>query len=351
MRARRPTLWFLARYRAATGFLRGIRRVAPYSSKARFRSGDGRLGEARCAADFSVAAAGNRGKCTAFALDADSPALLRKGAVEARGGQLDFLRGPLILRQRGAQIPPRVNRVGRCILSVADFRKNPSRSLSGCPEASASFCYLVQEAPGLSDGGLHLLYAPGGLYRFEAPLTFTACKAVSLGDATDGYLADPKKIAMTLHVGWGRASAQLLKRVLVDSEGKNMHLRPRADEVLSQPEICQVFEEAPHIPAAGTSTVAMLNEILQADLLFLDNIIALRAMDGFLEHPLLVPVRTKNPEEVRDAFCSSWVGVFGPPMSIQMDEGGEWECELWTELRLGRRIKLVLFGVGAPLDS
>ena len=69
---------------------RGIPRVTTYPSKARFRFGDGRLGEIRRAADTSVGAAGNRGKFTALVLEADIPALLRGGASGALGGQLDF---------------------------------------------------------------------------------------------------------------------------------------------------------------------------------------------------------------------------------------------------------------------
>ena len=39
---------------------------------------------------FQRGVAGNRGMFAAFALEADTPALLRKTAMEALGGQLDF---------------------------------------------------------------------------------------------------------------------------------------------------------------------------------------------------------------------------------------------------------------------
>ena len=121
----------------------GAPRVTTYSSKARCRFGDGRLGEVRHAADIPLRIAGNKGKHAAFAPDADIPALLRRGALEALGGQLEFLRGSLVLRRQGVKIPLMVNRV--------DFRKDPSKSASRCPEASASFFHIVQEAPDLSD--------------------------------------------------------------------------------------------------------------------------------------------------------------------------------------------------------
>ena len=63
--------------------------------------------------------------------------------------------------------------------------------------------------------------------------------------------------------------------------------------------------------------------------------------------PLLIPVRSKNPQKVRDAFRASRIGVSGRPHEIQMDEGGEWKNEVWTHLPSERVIKLQFQGVGA----
>ena len=46
---------------------------------------------------------------------------------------------------------------------------------------------------------------------------------------------------------------------------------------------------------AGTSTVAVSNEKLQAGLLLLGDTVALRGMDVLLEYSLLKPVCAKNP--------------------------------------------------------
>ena len=66
----------------------------------------------------------------------------------------------------------------------------------------------------------------------------------------------------------------------------------------------------------------MFNEKAHVDRLYSDDIIALRAIDMPPKYPLLAPVQPENPEEVWDAFCSCWLGVLGPPKSIQMDEWG-----------------------------
>ena len=83
------------------------------------------------------------------------------------------------------------------------------------------------------------------------------------------------------------------------------------------------------------------------DLLFLGDVITLRIMDVFSKYSILTRVRSTNPQEVWDAFLSSWVGVFGISESLHLDEGGERENDLWRDLCVTRRIKLVLQGAGA----
>ena len=56
---------------------------------------------------------------------------------------------------------------------------------------------------------------------------------------------------MKLHANWGHASAQQLKRALVDSDENNMHLLTCADEVLEEFEVRRAFDKAPYVPIAG----------------------------------------------------------------------------------------------------
>ena len=75
----------------------------------------------------------------------------------------------------------------------------------------------------------------------------------------------------------------------------------------------------------------MFNGALHIDLLFLDDIIALHVMDAVSENPSLTPARSENPKEARDVLSSLRVGFFGLPTRIQVDEGGEWGNEVWTD--------------------
>ena len=103
---------------------------------------------------------------------------------------------------------------------------------------------------------------------------------------------------MKLHVNWGRASAKQLKQVLADSKGGIFRWVNCVDEVLQQRETCRASDKAPHVPTAGTSTASMFSEKVQVDLLFLGDITALQDMGMFSKFSLLLPVQSKNPQEV-----------------------------------------------------
>ena len=138
-----------------------------------------------------------------------------------------------------------------------------------------------------------------------------ALTSSTLGEAVDGEKCDPREIVRKLHVNWGHASSQQLKRAMAEADGRANSLIQYVDEVVGNCDVCKAFDSAPAIPVAGTSSVSAFNEKLQVDLLFLDDIIVLHVLDLFSRYSLLAPVRSKNPEEVWDAFCNSWIAVFG----------------------------------------
>ena len=77
---------------------KGYQNVSASPASARFRFGGGRLGAGRHATGIPVGIAGGKGAFAAFALDAEIPALLRKGALEVLGGLQDF---HVIFRRNG----------------------------------------------------------------------------------------------------------------------------------------------------------------------------------------------------------------------------------------------------------
>ena len=72
-----------------------------------------------------------------------------------------------------------------------------------------------------------------------------------------------------------------MRRVLADSAGDNLHLLEHVVGVLEHCDACRALDRAPRVPIAGTSTVSMLNEKLQVDRLFSDDVTASPVLDVF----------------------------------------------------------------------
>ena len=136
-------------------------------------------------------------------------------------------------------------------------------------------------------------------------------------------------------------------------------------------EVCQSFEKAPCLPAAGTSSASPICEKLQVDAPFVDDNIVLHAM-GEYSPPALVCA--KNPPKLRDALVGSRSysmdsGGFLPkllrwsradstdapcvgrgassPQTTQMDSGGEWRNGNRTDFRVERNFRLEFQWKGA----
>ena len=75
--------------------------------RVKFRNG--RLGEVRYAVDIPVGLACGRGRFAAFSMEAETPAPLHNGSLEAPEGQSHFPRNLLTLGELGADVPFTVN--------------------------------------------------------------------------------------------------------------------------------------------------------------------------------------------------------------------------------------------------
>ena len=136
-------------------------------------------------------------------LGAEIPALLREGALEAFGAQVDFGNDVLSLLRHGVKVPLSVNETGHYVLSVVEFSRRLPRS-DRRPDFAASFFEwpFLEKRPDLSECGLHMPLVEGGPLRFVLPKGFSACMAATLGDARDDSISDPQNIITKLHAHW-----------------------------------------------------------------------------------------------------------------------------------------------------
>ena len=130
----------------------------------------------------------------------------------------------------------------------------------------------------------------------------------------DPGLSGPRKMALMLHVNLGRALAQHLKRVLMDSDGGNLGFFGCADAVPQRCEVCGSFDDAPHLPIAATSSATSLNEGPQVALLFLGD-------------------APSTPIQYRRAPTTCW--MHGAP--LQLADSDIWQAEVVSGM-WGRRM-------------
>ena len=288
----------------------GFLRVSTHPACTRFKFCGGHHGEVRFSADITAGVAPCDGTLVAFVLEANISAFLHKMASEALGGLLERPCRVLALRMKGEDISLEANYIGRSALSVVAVGDRDSQLGRG-PELAASYFEwaFTNKRPNEPNGGLHLQHTEGLPCRFAPPQTFSACGAVTLGDALDGCLSDPEKIIMELHVNWGCAPAPRLHRVLADSGGENVHLVNCVDEVLEHCEVCRASDDASRVRIAGTSAASTFNE-------------KLHVMDAFSKYSPLSSAHPKTPQEFRGASRSAWIGTFWQPKSTLMNRGG-----------------------------
>ena len=128
--------------------------------------------------------------------EAGAPALLRRGALEALGGQLGLARDVLAIWNHGIDTPLKVNEMGHYLLSVFAFGEETSCVDLGPKLAAPYFEWaILDKRPDLPNGCFNLPFSEDGLCRFEPPRVFSACPAVTLGGARDESASDMRRRA------------------------------------------------------------------------------------------------------------------------------------------------------------
>ena len=111
--------------------------------------------------------------------------------------------------------------------------------------------------------------------------------------------------------------------------------------------VCQSPEKAPRPRVMGTPSASAFHEKIQVDPRFLDDNIALRAMDRNLKYSLLVCVRLKDYLQAWGNFARSWIAVSGRPKTVQMDSDEGKENETLADFWTGRNVRLQFQGKDA----
>ena len=133
-----------------------------------------------------------------------------------------------------------------------------------------------------------------------------------------------------LHRRLGHPSNEALVRLLQHGGAKDDVLRLAEGLVCPS---CQL-SKAPRRPFPSRPEVraVVFNTAVHADLKYLRDFrgvvyVALSVIDEATNYHLAKLLRNREPAHVAAKFMSMWVGLFGPPQRIRLDQGGEWETD------------------------
>ena len=206
--------------------------------------------------------------------------------------------------------------MGRYILSVAEFAGRRG-DVARYPSFSASIAEWAfsRKCPNLSDGGIRLPFTEDGARSLAPPVALLACKAAALGDARDGVLSGPVEDHSAMASKFGPR---------VGSANPAEIGGFRQWQFASPTSRRRSFGASRNLPGFGSRAPCTRcwgpHEKLRADLLFLNDIIALHVMDVSSKNSPLIPVRSENAQEVRAVFSILRIGICEPPKCIQTDE-------------------------------
>ena len=158
---------------------------------------------------------------------------------------------------------------------------------------------------------------------------------------------------MMLRRQLGHPTAESLTRVLQHAGASDetvkmaQQLRCPACQLSKQP-------KRPH-PSRPEVRAVVFNTCVHADLKYLHDYkqgvyVALSVVDEATNYHQAKLLKNRSPSHVAAKFMSMWVALFGPPQSIRLDQGGEWESD-FIQLLEGHSIHSGFVGSRSPWSN
>ena len=132
------------------------------------------------------------------------------------------------------------------------------------------------------------------------------------------------EVATKLHRQFAHPSAERLIRLLNRSEYKNnQDLKNEVTTVTNSCDVCKRFKRAPSRPIVSLPVSSEFNELLAMDIKFYQGTPLLHIIDSCTRYSVATVLKSKQSKEVIDCIFKYWISIFGRPMKIISDNGGE----------------------------
>ena len=141
-----------------------------------------------------------------------------------------------------------------------------------------------------------------------------------------------KKIASKLHQQFAHASSERLIKLLKDVGVDDKDFLRQVKEVVKNCEICQQYKRPPPRPVVCFPRARSFNIHIAVDLKQYGKKHVIHFIDHFTRFSVAVVVDNKRKETIIRAFLDCWLSIFGAPLSILSDNGGEFNNDEFKQL-------------------
>ena len=157
----------------------------------------------------------------------------------------------------------------------------------------------------------------------------------------DDSIKKKKAKLIKLHKQFGHASSNNLKSLIKNAGYLNDEISNLIDEISLNCDICKQYKKVSPRPVVGLPRATDFNQSVAMDLHYIDkNLWYFHMIDEFSRYSNVVIIKSKQPAVIIQNFIQNWISLFGSPMKIFGDNGGEFSSEEQTDFCENFNIKI-----------
>ena len=168
----------------------------------------------------------------------------------------------------------------------------------------------------------------------------------------DDSIKNKKAKLIKLHKQFGHASSNNLKSLIKNAGYLNDEISNLTDEVSLNCDICKQYKKVSPGPVVRLPRATDFNQSVAMDLHYTDkNLWYFHMIDKFSRYSNAVIIKSKQPAVIIQNFIQNWISLFGSPMKIFSDNGGEFASEELTDFCENFNIKISTSAADSPWSN
>ena len=182
----------------------------------------------------------------------------------------------------------------------------------------------------------------------EKPIKVFLANAEKIQQAnTDGK----EKMCMKIHRQFSHAHGNKLAKLVKDAGVKDQEFVRKIQSIQDRCNICIQYKKPPPKPIVCVPLANQFNESIAMDLKEINGHLILHIIDHATRYSQACAVPSKKTKVIISAVLQNWVALFGSPMRILTDNGGEFSSEQFREMGEKLSTRIVTTAAESPWSN